>query len=169
MEISMTTTAIDRAMAGSARAPLAPWQRQRLMARYIVPAWNLRRAQGLTSEPLDAWRREEQFKACGKESLRDCTQQDWNLLCAHFLRMQGRVEKASTHEVKARTGNLAVARHKLEEAMTYAKDVIERPQDYIETISNCKFKTRDLDALSERQIWTLVFDLRRAAQKRRAA
>ena len=162
-------TAIDRAMQGSAQAPLTARQRQRLMGRFIVPAWKDAVDKGLTGESLNEWRVEEQFKACHKSSLRACVQADYARICAHFLRLRGQTEQAREYDLRSACGNSAVARHKLCEAMADARDVIERPEDYAAAISGSKFKTRDLGRLTEKQLWVLVFDLRRAAQRRRKA
>jgi hypothetical protein len=54
----------------------------------------------------------------------------------------------------------------LRKALDEARDVIERPEDYAQTIAGCKYKAR-LEALSPKQMWTIVFDVRRAAQQRR--
>jgi hypothetical protein len=161
-------TAIERAMLGAQTAPLSKRQRQRLMARFVVPAWVAHRKAGLAGEDLEDWRREEQFKACHKTHLRAATQADWPLLCGHFLRLLGRVEEARGYELRSAGGSLAVARHKLREALAAAAPVIEQPEAYAAAICRSKFKTRNLADLSARQVWVLVFDMRRAAQKRRA-
>jgi hypothetical protein len=165
----MKTTAdnIDRAMQAASGAPLTKDQRRLLMARYVVPAWQYRVRQGLTEEPLESWRREENFKACNKTHLRACIQQDWNRLCAHYLRILKRHDAAKHMELKSDVSARNVARRKLDDALVDAVDVIDQPARYCRTIANDKFKTRDLDDLSARQLWTLVFDMRRAAQRRR--
>lgn len=162
------TTAIERAMNGAETAPLTKKQRQLLMARYVVRAWNALRKVGLAGDDLEAWRREENFKACHKTHLRAATQADWPLLCAHFLRLVGRTEEARAWELRSAGGGLAVARQKLRQAMAETQDVIERPDLYAAAIARSKFNTLDLASLSARQTWVLVFDLRRGAQKRRA-
>lgn len=158
---------IDRAMRGSSQAPLRKGQRRLLMARLIVPAWNVMRVRGLAGEDLESWRREEQFKACHKEYLRAATQSDYPKIVAHFMRLLGRAEDARRWDLKAVGGNIAVARHKLREAIAAAAPTLGDAAAYAAAIARCKFKTADLDALTARQAWTLVFDIRRAAQKRR--
>jgi len=168
--VSAAGDSIERAMAGSAAAPLTKSQRQRLMARYIVPAYARRQAAGMVgpSETLEAFRREEQYKACHKEHLTCCLQADYPLLVGHFLRLLDRPREAARWELKGLSGQPAVALRKLREACAEARDVIEDPAGYAAAICRAKFKTSDVASLGERQLWCLVFDVRRAAQKRRA-
>lgn len=160
---------IDRAMRGSSQAPLSKEQRRLLMARLIVPAWNVMRVRGLAGDDLENWRREEQFKACHQDYLRSATQADYPKLAAHFMRLLGRIDDARRWDLKAAGGNMAVARHKLREAIAEAAPTLGDAGAYAAMIARCKFKTADFDALTSRQIWVLVFDIRRAAQKRRHA
>lgn len=159
--------AIDRALRGSDIAPLTKDQRRRLMARLVVPAWTAMRARGLAGGDMTDWRREEQFKACHKEHLRACVQEDYPKLVAHFLRLLGRVDEARAWDRRAAVGNIGVARAKLRAALAEAAPVLGDAGAYAAAICRCKFKTADLDALSTRQVWVLVFDLRRAVQKKR--
>lgn len=159
---------IDQAMRGADLAPLTTMQRRLLMARLVVPAWKAMRAKGLAGESLEDWRREEQFKACHKEHLRACTQEDYPRLRAHFLRLLGRVEESRQWERRSLGGNLDVARVKLRQALAEAGPVLGDARAYAAAICRSKFKTTDMDALTSRQVWVLVFDLRRACQKKRA-
>lgn len=159
---------IDRAMTGSEQAPLTRLQRRRLMARLVVPAWKAMRSKGLAGDNLEEWRREEQFKACHKTHLRACVQADYPPLCAHFLRLSGKAEEARAWDRRGMTRNLDVAREKLRRAMEEAAQALGDARAYAEAICRSKFKTSDPDSLSTRQVWVLVFDLRRACQKKRA-
>ena len=159
---------IDKAMRGSEQAPLTTGQRRLLMARLVVPAWKHMRAKGLAGDNLEDWRREEQFKACHKESLRAAVQADYPRLRAHFLRLLGRVEESRQWDRRAMGGNLDVARAKLRQALADAGPVLGDARAYAAAISRSKFKTLDMDSLTSRQVWVLVFDLRRACQKKRA-
>jgi hypothetical protein len=63
-----------------------------------------------------------------------------------------------------------MALHKLHAELANASDVIKRPHDYVAKIAAARFKTSLIETdLAANQIWNLVFDIRRAAQKRRAA
>jgi len=159
--------ALDRAVAGSAGAPLTSHQRQQMCA-LAHEAWTAKFRAGHAGADFEAWRHEEQFKACHKESLRAATQADWPRLRAHFLRLLGRVEQARALEQRSATGNRPVAWGKLQQTAREVADVIERPLDYAGRIAAARFK-RPLTQLNERELWTLVFDLRRNAQRRRAA
>lgn len=161
------TNTIDRAMAGSGAAALTKEQRRRMVARYIVPAWKHQRSLGLAGEDMEAWRREEQWKACRKEYLRAATQADWAPLCAHFLRLAGNVAAGNRQDLRGRCQGIHVALWHLRQAMDHARGTIERPEEYCAAIAKARFKTRDVKSLSERQVWGLVFDMRRAAQRRR--
>lgn len=132
------------------------------------------------AEASEMWRQNEQRAACGTLHLTAARQDQYTVLMSHFRALECRALAAR--------GKMAAARDAGREAGFWAKrgmgddrrraqavldrelvgvaDVIERPTDYAQTIAGCKFKAR-LEALSPKQIWTIVFDIRRAAQKRR--
>ena len=60
-----------------------------------------------------------------------------------------------------------VALWKLRQECQAAQDVIDNPRGYVAAISKNRFKTPAIETLSERQLWSLIFDLRRNAQRRR--
>jgi hypothetical protein len=139
------------------------------MGRLVAPAWKARTAAGLTRESLEDWRREENFKACHKTHLRTATQADWTLLCGHYLRLLGRTTEARATETRGACGSLAVAWHKLCEAIAEAAPALGNAQGYAAAIARRQYGTADLRALSARQCWSLVYTLRnRARSKRRA-
>lgn len=173
---------IDRAMAGASGAPLSKRQKRDVCMLaglawqhsgrpyYDENAYETQDPIALSpAEALELWRHEEQARACGKKHLTACTQRDFPWLMAHFLRAAGQNVLARQYEVGAALDPLRQARAKLEATMLDVAGAIERPRDYAAAIARCKFKTTDLAALSPRQVWVLVFDLRRAAQKRRAS
>ena len=96
-------------------------------------------AKGEASAVSQRWRYEENFKACHKEHLRACTQRDWPLLRAHYLRLLGQVAPARVIEQRAATNDVRVAAFKLRQACEEAKDVIAMPAKYIESISRARF------------------------------
>lgn len=159
---------ITRAMEGAAGASLTTGQRRQMMAHLVRPAWRVHFARfpGQTPEDFDAWRGEENFKACGKTSLRACTQADWPALMSHYLRIMGRRAAAERMDQRRLTGARAVAMDKLRRACECARDVIARPFDYVGVIASSRFK-RPIEELGARELWVLTFDLRRAAQRRR--
>ena len=171
---SLRPSALDRAVSGAAGAPLSAQQRQRLCA-LASRAWKQRCAQGLAAAPVagvvdpglfERFRHEENFKSCHKEHLRACTQADWPALKAHYLRLLGDREQARRLELRQATQGAAMALAKLRAEAERAGDVIARPFDYVGAIARARFKL-PLEQLGAKQIWTLVFDLRRNAQRRR--
>jgi hypothetical protein len=164
----MSTDQLEKARVGGPACGLTKFQRSRMMVRFVLPAYHAMKARGLAGDDFEAWRREEQFKACHKESLRSATQADWNLLTSHFLRLSGRHEMAQVAALRATTEARRGAVWHLKQEMERCKDVIENPVDYLRAISRAKFKTVSSSDLSDKQLWVLVFDLRRAAQKKRA-
>lgn len=133
----------------------------------MAPAWKARTAAGWTRESLDDWRREENFKACQKTHLRAATQADWTLLCGHYLRMLGRTGEARATETRGACGSLAVARHKLREAIADAASALGNARGYAAAIARRQYGTADLDTLSARQCWSLVYTLRNRSRSKR--
>ena len=162
------TTAIDKAMQGSASAPLNSEQRRRLMGWLIVPAHHKRVADGLTAEDLDAWRHEEIFKACGRGGLRACTQADYPRLMAHFLRILGRADAARAWDLRASCGGAAVARLKLRTEMDKARATIGDVESYVGAICRRQFGC-DVRNATEKQTWSLYFTLRNRSRRKRCA
>jgi hypothetical protein len=180
-EVRMRGDAIERAIDGAAATPLTSAQRQRLaMAGRRV--WQLCREAGQTAETFEAWRRREALLAVERAGLRACLQADYAPLLAHFALLEaaacvelrrGREAKAAGERnqalrVKAAVEPRRVALWRLAAECEAARDVIEQPQTYVASIARARFKTADLGELSERQVWILVFDLRRNAFRRRA-
>jgi hypothetical protein len=171
---------IERAMSGASGSPLSRLQKQRI-CMLAERAWIAAGREHFdpaaaaandplalsASEALELWRHEEQQKACGLKHLTACSQREFPRLMAHFLGLLGRPESAWWAE-RAVMDPARQARARLERTFQEVSGVIERPAEYAAAIARSKFKTTDLASLSARQTWTLVFDLRRAAQKRRA-
>jgi hypothetical protein len=116
-------------------------------------AWEI---QGGEAEcgPLLDWRRGAQFDAVGKSSLTECAQSDYLRLRAHFLSLKGESGRAMSAHVQHQTEPERVAMFKLEEACAKKR----LPLSYAESIGRQRFKT-DLDKLSAKQIWWLVFTM----------
>jgi hypothetical protein len=170
---------LDRAAAGASGAELSVLQKKQLcmLARSVFTQQQRRGLApstvagvgdpGSSAALFDRWRYEENFKACHKEHLRACTQADWPLLRAHYLRLQGRRQEARVLETRAATNDVRVAQYKLNQACQEARDVIGDPRAYVGHICITRYQ-RNLSELTARQLWTLIFDLRRNAQTRRA-
>ncbi len=119
-------------------------------------------------EAFDLWRQDEQRKAIGRLHLTAATQGDYDALLAHFNALAG-AGRAADYWTRREVGDDARrARWRLESLeLKDAADAIERPEAYVASIAQSRFRTADLHALSAKQVWTLIFDLRRAAARRR--
>ncbi len=171
---------IDRAVSGAAGAPLSARQKRDVVLA-AAQAWRkagrpyFDAAADAAGDPLalseaqafELWRHESQAAACGRKHLTACTQREYPGLVAHFLRTAGKEAAADYWAERAAFDPARQARAKLDATLREVAGTIERPADYAAAIARSKFKTADLAALSARQAWVLVFDLRRAAQKRR--
>ena len=117
--------------------------------------------------PLDAeeFRHEQVKLATGKPGLTACTQDDWNLLHAHFLALNGETGQAYQAAIRHGTEPARVAMHKLHEALRKAG----LPMAYVAAICRRQFKCAPEDA-SPKQLWNLVFTInnRGAARRKRA-
>jgi hypothetical protein len=164
----MTSTPSDAAEHGG-NLPFDKRQLKRLFADHIAPAFKAMKARGAlpANEDYEGWRREETFKAVGLESLRACGQRHYAPLCAHFQRLKGNHQAADNWLVKAANNQAAMGRAKLRQTIAETRDTLGDSLAYCRRICRAKFKTTDLEALTDKQAWTLVFDLRRAAQKKR--
>jgi hypothetical protein len=172
--------AIDRAIDGAASAPLTADQRRRLAIAGRT-AWMVAMQSGQAPETFDAWRRRHTLIAVERAGIRACTQEDYAPLAAHFARVLGEAEASLGNPARARRSmRLAdrmsqraacaprrVAAAKLESELHAAADCIERPRAYVASIARARFRTAALEDLTERQIWMLVYDLRRNASRRR--
>lgn len=173
----MTDQRQQAAIAGAANRPLTRNQKKRVCV-VAGAAWD---KQGrphfdpkadpdirLTkTEAMELWRHEEQDNLIGRRHLTTATQADFPLLMAHFYALAGWQSSADywSSRIGGDDGRRAAA------ALNYeyktVRDVIARPREYIATIATSKFGTANLRDLAPADIWTLVFDLRRAAAARR--
>lgn len=181
--------AIDRATAGAASRPLSNEQRMRL-AIAARRAFEAQREAGLVSaeETAATWRRRHAMMAVERPGVRQCVNEDYLMLMAHYAdmhalalkklcdfggamrlaaRSEGLRRRADALRTEALTEQRTWAQARLEKEYAAASDVIERPAAYVSSIARARFKTATLADLSERQIWMLIFDLRRNAARRR--
>jgi hypothetical protein len=82
--------------------------------------------------------------------------------------MLGQAGMADRMQARAEMEPRRVAIWKLEHECGAVSDVIDRPMSYVMSIARARYKVQDLADLGEKQIWVLLFDLRRNAQRRRA-
>lgn len=153
---------IQRAVDGAALAPLSSEQRQEL-ARLARRVWS---AAG-SALSFDDWRRRECLQTVERAGLRECRQEDYLPLQSHWLARLGCAGAARRLQARALMEPRAMALAKLASEMQAARGTLGDPEAYVGAIARCKFKTQDVRELGEKQLWTLVFDVRRAAQKKR--
>ncbi len=149
--------------------PLSHEQKARvcIAARRAYDAWAIREEFELINPELspskcfEAWRRVEQGKAVGQQSLRLCTSETHYLpLLAHFAGLLGEGGRALQLLLRhAEEGRITVYFKLLQ---TLEERGLE--EEYAATICRCKFKCA-LGEASEKQLWSLFFDVR---QRRKA-
>jgi hypothetical protein len=175
------TDHIARAQAGLGGSPLSKDQKKRVVLAALA-AWKHLSSPGFADQPagippamllsereaFDLWRQDEQARTTGKLHLTTSASRMFPALMAHFARLAGDDKGFAYWSARVIGDPHRCVLAKLRHEMAAAQDVIARPVEYIASIARCKFKTTEVDALSDRQIWVLIFDLRRAAQKRRA-
>jgi hypothetical protein len=123
-------------------------------ARIAILAKEAFDRQGCTGS-IEDWRHEQQFLAVGKESLRDCVQDDYLKLKAHFEDLTGESGRAvKTHMADAVSDRELVMRKLEAECAARALDI-----SYPATICAKQYKC-DLDHASPNQLWQLVFTVR---------
>ena len=170
-----------RAVVGAAGVPLSRVQKANV-CRLAERAW---KAKGMPffadqdamppemrlskSQALETWRQEEQDHVTGKRSLRQCGQGDYCLLMEHFASLAGDFDQAGYWQQRGEGDDARRALHALRNAIA-AAGVLGNATAYAGAIARDKFGTDRFGDLSAKQLWTLVFDLRRAAAgKRRRA
>lgn len=165
----MSDWAQQRAMRGAAGNPISAEQKRDLvlLARRVYDAMD-KRGDLLAGQTFDAWRRLHCRMAVERAGLRDCTNEDYLPLRAHFLGLLGARQAAERTRWAAANEPVRAAMFRLRREMEAARLRIGNPEAYVQSISRCKFKCL-IEECNEKQLWTLVFDIRRAAQKRRKA
>lgn len=163
----MSDWAQERAIRGAAAAPLSADQVRSLvlLARRTFDAL-IERGEISKDADFDDWRHRECLMAVERPGLRACGNEDFMPLKAHFLRSLGAREAADRAQWVAATEPRRWAGLKLRRECEAARHVIGDPDAYIAAICRSKFKCAPAEC-SEKQLWTLVFDIRRAAQHRR--
>jgi hypothetical protein len=160
----------QRAIRGAALSPLTPEQRQDL-ARIARRLFDIQDKFALLAPDVtdfDEWRHRLCRQVVERDGLRQCRQEDFLPLRAHLLRELGAHRAADREETRSLTDDRRRALAVFHRECKQATDVIENPEGYAASIARSKYKTTRIDAeLSANQIWTLVFDIRRAAQHRR--
>lgn len=118
----------------------------------------------IDGQTFDEWRHSEVARACGKNGLRCCDQDDYAPVKAHFLDMVGASGAAFNWHVRAQSQGDRVARAVLERECGKAGVSLGY------AIAICKRQFRcELNDASEKQLWSLVYTVRNRASARRRA
>jgi hypothetical protein len=160
---------IDRCIDGAALAPLSREQKRDL-AILARRAFNKLYDIGQIGAEMefDAWRHQQVVQVCERTGLREARNEDYLTLQGHFLGLLGQTALAERRNTQAQMEPRRWALAKLRSECEAAADVIDRAWEYAASISRGRFKTANIDELGEKQLWMLVFDIRRNAQRRRA-
>lgn len=102
-----------------------------------------------------AWRHWQQGLACGRQSLRECTGEEYQLLRAHFLKLAGLEASAQRAEERHVSNPRRIAAYKLRQALAAAG----LPTEYAAAICRRQYRCALAEA-SERQLWCLVYTIR---------
>lgn len=170
----------DRCATGAANTGLDKLQRQKLAVTasdawvacgrpYYTPEIDGQREGMTRTEAFDFWRHTVAKEKIGRESFRAMTQHDFAPLMAEFSRLAGKLVQAEYWANRAVTEPNRQALAILRREMERATSVLGNPLGYVATIALSRYKSSDLSDLSEKQIWNLVFDVRRAVQRKRKA
>ena len=175
----MTAFLQERAMEGGRGARLSREQKAKV-CQMAQRAWErLGRPffddQGDTPECLrlsksmgfEVWRQEEQERVTGKRSLKDMGQGEFCLVMAHFAQIAEEYDAAEFWGRRAQSDGKRRALWALRREMERSDAALGHAQRYVCAIAEDRFGTTDLAQLGEKQVWTLVFDLRRAAARKR--
>ena len=164
------------AINGAACVPLSKEQK-RILCILAERAWN---AKGCPfwepqqdpdirlcrTSALELWRHLEQEHLTGRKHLTQCGQADYELLRAHFARLAGDHRDAEAAEARMHGDDARRAKAVLRAELVAARCQIADPRRYASTIAMCKYK-KTLESLTAKQVWTIIFDLRRAVWARK--
>lgn len=171
--------AAERAIHGGATAPLTNEQKKRavLIARRAFDLLCERGILGDAAE-FDAWRHSECLQCVERGGLTLSSQEDWPFIIGHFagiiarhtgMDQERRVfeSMAARMSVQASTSEEGYALAKMRHECEAAADVLRDPRGFCAGISFKRFGAPP-EKISAKQIWWLIFTLRRrAAQLRR--
>ena len=168
------------AINGAASAPLSKEQKRNLCIlaerawnAHGCPLWEPRQDPAIRlcrTSAMELWRHMEQERLTGRKHLTQCGQADYFLLKAHFARLAGADREADAAEARIPGDDARRAMAVLRAELAAARSQIADPRRYVETIARCKYKEA-IEDLTAKQVWTVIFDLRRAvwARKKTAA
>jgi hypothetical protein len=159
-----------RAIRGAALAPLTGAQIRDLvlLSKRVHETHDKLGMLAEADADFDTWRHRQTMQIVERSGLTQCRQEDYLPLRAHFLQLLGYKLAARRDWAKSATDDIRQALAVLRQEKEKARDVIDDPHAYVDAIARSKYKTGLIESdLAAKQIWTLVFDIRRAAQQRR--
>lgn len=159
---------IDRCIEGAALAPINSEQKRELVILARRAFDKLNGGSRCGASAFDTWRHQQATIAVERHGIRECRQEDFAQLKGHFLRILGQPAMADRMQTRAELEPRRVAAWKLRHECEAVADVISNAESYVASIARARFKVRSIDDLNEKQLWVLLFDLRRNAQRRRA-
>jgi hypothetical protein len=135
-----------------------------ILAALAREAWQ----QDIKNNPLQQAVSEHEFRhdqvraATGRSGLTSCTQAHYQVIRAHFLQLLGRDDQALNAHYRDTGNGRRIVRHKINQACAAAGVTL----NYANAICKSKYKC-NLDDASDRQLWSIKFDLDRASKRRR--
>lgn len=102
-----------------------------------------------------AWRHVEQGKACGIQSLRECSQDHYGRLKAHFLALGGQEQAAARTRVRDADNDRRIARWKLNQEL----QTRGLAAGYAASICRTQYRC-SLDEATAQQLWRLIYTVR---------
>jgi hypothetical protein len=121
------------------------------------------------TEAFELWRHDQQRSATGCPHLTGIQNRDFPHVMARFANLAGRQRDADYWLGRTVGDPQRQALAKLAAVKREVAHVIADADAYVAAIARSRFNTTDLASLSPKQLWGLIFDLRRGAQRKRAA
>ncbi len=115
---------------------------------------------------FDAWRHQVCMETVERRGFRECRNEDFLPLKAHFLRLVGRDAEADAARLRAECEPRAWALHSLRQALSEAADVMPRVIEYVEGFLRNK-RGCGIDDADTKALWHGVYVLRRKAMLER--
>jgi hypothetical protein len=143
---------------GAALAPLSSRQRQVLAGLAALAFAELR----LPKDEFDDWRHDQVRKAVGRAGLRECRNEDFLPLKAHFNELLGNMDAAFKAAFRHANEPRSWALFSLHKEATKAKDVLPGAMQYARGFLLNK-RGVSLEDADEKAIWHAVFTVRNKA------
>lgn len=115
-----------------------------------------------SSATRETFRHQEVIKACGKNGLRCCSQDDYKLIEAHFLELLGQHAQAFNAQVRAATEDKRLVEYKIVQACKEFGFAMS----YADKICRAQNKGAGLQDVSEKTLWTVFYTIRNRGLKR---